>query len=100
GWDVVAVAQGALTGSARVERGVWQAALALREGWEEAPDTVLIEERELVLAWLQEPQTRLLMVEGEWAHPTDGAGRHRRWVEARGGDHAGMGESLRGAVVA
>lgn len=97
-WDVVSVAHGALTGSARVERGVWEAARALKEGWDEASQTVLVEERELILAWLEEPQTRLLVVEGEWAHPLHGAGRHRRWVEAQRSDHAEITEIVRGAV--
>ncbi|MFO7244661.1 MAG: DEDD exonuclease domain-containing protein [Actinomycetes bacterium] len=99
-WDVVSVVDGALTGSARVERGVWEAARALREGWDEAPADPLVEERELVLDWLEDPHTRLLVVEGDWAHPMLGAGRHRRWVDAQRGDHAQVTHILRDAVVA
>jgi DNA polymerase-3 subunit epsilon len=79
---------------------VWEAARALREGWDEAPVGTLVEERELVLAWLEQPETRLLMVEGNWAQPTTGAGRHHRWVEARRGDHAHVIDILRDAVLA
>jgi DNA polymerase-3 subunit epsilon len=99
-WDVVSVAGGALTGSARVEHGVWETARALRQGWDEAPVTTLVEERELVLAWLEQADTRLLVVEGEWAQAAAGAGPHHRWVEARLGDHAHMTDLMRDAVVA
>ena len=99
-WDIVSVAHGALTGSARVERGVWEAARALREGWDESQGSVLVEERELVLAWLEHFDTRLLVVEGEWAQSPRGPGRHERWVEAKRGDRAHITDLMRDAVVA
>jgi DNA polymerase-3 subunit epsilon len=99
-WDVISVVAGALTGSARVEHGVWEAARALRESWEEVPASTLVEERELVLAWLEQSDTRLLFMEGEWAQRATGAGRHVRWVDARRGDHAHITDILRDAVVA
>jgi DNA polymerase-3 subunit epsilon len=97
-WDVVSIAGGALTGSARVERGVWEVARALQEGWDEVPGSVLVEERELVLAWLEQADTRLLVVEGEWTQSPLGAGRHHRWVEAKRSDHAHVNDLMRDAV--
>ncbi|WP_084037873.1 DEDD exonuclease domain-containing protein [Demequina sp. NBRC 110053] len=89
-WELMATAGGALTGASRVEHGVWAAADALRSTWDglDLGAPVLIEEQELILRWLERPGTRLLHVDGEWASPVDGAGRHLRWVEAKRADPA------------
>jgi len=96
-WDVVAVAHGVLTGSARVDHGVWRAARELQQGWDEGDDTpdftAHTEERELVLAWLEEPGTRLMVVEGEWASPLAGPGPFRQWTAARRDDRARMADA-------
>jgi len=97
GWDVAAFAEGALVGSEHVESGVWRAAdrlLGLTRSLD-VPVTVLVEERELVSRWLESPGTRLLYVEGEWALPVNGAGRHRRWITAREADRASVGDAPR-----
>ena len=88
-WELSAVARGRLTGARRVDAGVWDTAHALRAEWDalDVDAAPLIEEQELVLRWLERPGTRLLVVEGTWASPVDGAGRHLRWVEARRSDH-------------
>ena len=59
---------------------------------------VLVEERELVLAWLEQPGTRVLVVDGEWSSPVDGAGRHAKWVEARRADYAHVADIMRGVA--
>lgn len=38
------------------------------------------EEVECVLRWLELPGTRLVRLEGTWASPVAGAGRHRGWI--------------------
>ena len=96
-WEVVAVADGALTGSATVERGVWDVARRLSEAWDELTEAAapLVEESELVLAWLEKPGTRLLIVEGEWSSPLGGAGKHRHWVAAKRDDRENVADVLR-----
>ena len=96
-WEVVAVAHGALTGSATVERGVWEVARRLSEEWpsgDEASESAapLVEETEIVLAWLERPGTRLLMVEGEWTSPVGGAGKHAHWITAQREDHSDVAD--------
>ncbi|GIG54716.1 DNA polymerase III subunit epsilon [Demequina activiva] len=88
GWELAACARGRLSGSARVSSGVWAAADRLRAQaasleWDE---TVLVEEQELVLRWLERPGTRLLYVDGQWSSPVHGAAQHARWVDARRSD--------------
>lgn len=85
-FDVVSVVDGVLTGSARVSEGVWAACARLRDDWEDAPATVLIEEREMIAQWLEGEGTRLVFIEGEWSSPLRGAGRHSRWLAAPRGD--------------
>ncbi|SEI89905.1 DEDD exonuclease domain-containing protein [Demequina mangrovi] len=87
-WDVAAFRRGTLAGSARVGEKVWDAADRLRglTAALDVDDDVLVEERELVARWIEDPRTRLLYVDGEWSSPVAGAGRHARWVEARRAD--------------
>ena len=98
-FDVVSIVDGVLCGSARVSQGVWAAAHALSQQWDEAPSTASVEERELIARWLDQDRVRLVMVEGEWAQPLVGAGRHRSWVTARSDDRAGIADVLRDQVV-
>ena len=89
-FDVVSVVNGVLTGSARVSEGVWAVCARLREDWEEFPaglstttsTMALVEEREMIAQWLEADGTRVVFVDGEWASPLRGAGRHARWATA------------------
>jgi DNA polymerase-3 subunit epsilon len=81
-YDVISVVNGVLTGSARVSEGVWAACARLRDDWEEAVPSGLVEEREMVAHWLEADGTRVVFIDGEWASPIRGAGRHSRWVAA------------------
>lgn len=86
-WELVAVSRGFLTGTRRVQSGVWAAAHELRAEWSGLEVVKpLVEEQELVLKWLEEPGTRLLFVDGDWASPLSGAGKYRHWVDARRSD--------------
>ena len=87
-WELAASAGGRLVGAARVASGVWQQADALRARAAslEIGESLLVEEQELVLRWLERPGTRLLYVDGEWSSPVHGAARHSRWVDARRSD--------------
>lgn len=86
-WELAAVSRGSLTGTRRVATGVWAAADDLRAQWGELEIVKpLVEEQELVLTWLEQPGTRLLYVDGDWASPVSGAGRFRQWVDARRSD--------------
>ncbi len=84
-WEVAVVVRGRLAGTALVGSGPAVAAaasliLAQDDGTEDDP---LVEEQQLIAAWLDKPGTRLVSVEGEWAQPVAGAARHRMWIEAR-----------------
>ncbi len=81
-FDVVSVVNGVLTGSARVSQGVWAVCARLRDDWEDAPTSALVEEREMIAHWLEADGTRLVFIEGEWSSPLTGAGRHSRWLTA------------------
>ena len=86
-YDVISVVNGVLTGSARVSEGVWAACARLRDDWDEddwdgAAPSGLVEEREMVAHWLEADGTRVVFIDGEWASPIRGAGRHSRWVAA------------------
>jgi DNA polymerase-3 subunit epsilon len=98
GWELVSVAYGEFAGSRRAVSGsVWDAAHALRAHWPSVPAaTAGVEERVMLARWLESPGTRLLHVDGDWALPITGAGRHARWVEARAGDHSRIADLTRG----
>lgn len=87
-WDLVSVANGRFTASVRTGTGVWDAADALQSTWTEpSTATLLIEEQELIARWLEQPGTRLLHIDGDWAQPLASAGPHHGWVAARRSDH-------------
>ncbi len=94
-WELVSVVHGVLTGSSRVTHGVWEQARRLQQDWEDTPSRALTEERELVLAWLDSPGTRLLVMDGEWASPLAGPGPFLSWVDARRTDHATVADLAR-----
>lgn len=88
GWELVCVRYGRLAGTSVSPRGAdpLPYVAALRESAEfvDAPDTgsaALPEESELVLAWLEQPGTRLIDLQGEWTCPVDGAGASRASLE-------------------
>ncbi|MEX0914013.1 MAG: DEDD exonuclease domain-containing protein, partial [Demequina sp.] len=98
GWELVSVAYGVFAGSWHAQPGdVWDTARALREDWPSEPAaTAGVEEREMLARWLETPFTRLLYVDGTWASPVGGAGRHVKWVEARQHDHSKVADLVRG----
>lgn len=88
-WDIVSIHRGALVASERVTTGVWAAAHRLRDSWQ-VPEVdarsatgPIVEEIELILAWLESDGVRLLHIDGEWTSPLGGPGAHRRWIDAR-----------------
>jgi DNA polymerase-3 subunit epsilon len=99
-WDLVSVVNGRLTGSARAATGIWDTADALQSTWGETPSTapLLVEEQELIARWLEQPGTRLLHIEGEWAQPLASAGPHHAWVSARHSDRELVLDVMRGNV--
>jgi DNA polymerase III subunit epsilon len=90
GWEIVVVRHGRLVGTAVAPRGTppratVDALVAAAEPVTCRPGPVpaaTAEETECVLRWLEEPGTRLVELEGIWALPMHGAGRHRRWLDA------------------
>jgi DNA polymerase-3 subunit epsilon len=98
GGELVSVAYGEFAGSARAALGgVWESARTLREGWPLAPQAVAgVEEREMLARWLETPGTRLLFMDGTWASPYGGAGRHSQWVTARAQDQSMVADLTRG----
>jgi DNA polymerase-3 subunit epsilon len=87
-WEVAVAIRGRLAGTALVRGGAAVAEAASRilaedEGCDVPDDPPLIEEQQLIAAWLERPGTRLVRVDGEWAQPVAGAARHATWIEAR-----------------
>jgi DNA polymerase-3 subunit epsilon len=113
-WDVAAIAGGYLVGTQRVEGNtsprrssdtngqVEQDAWSVVESLMEHARAIdhpkpLVEEQQLIAAWLDSPGARLLKVEGEWSHPIRGAARHHSWVQARRDDQARVWDTLANA---
>lgn len=90
GWELVVVRHGRLVGAATVPRGVHPAptvdALVLAaEQVTPRPGPLpaaTAEETGLLLRWLESDGVRLVQLEGTWASPAAGAGRHRAWLDA------------------
>lgn len=84
-WEVAVAIRGRLAGTASVRGGaaVADAASRILAEDEGCGDIPLIEEQQLVAAWMERPGTRLVSVDGEWAQPVAGAARHAMWIEAR-----------------
>ncbi len=99
-WDVAAIARGYLAGTERVVgtpdvESAWAVADSLLERARAVlSPTPLVEEQQLIAAWLDAPGARLLGIEGEWSHPTRGAARHLSWVQARRDDRARVWDTL------
>jgi DNA polymerase-3 subunit epsilon len=91
-FDIISVVHGVLTGSARVSEGVWAACARLRDEWDEAPPSALVEEREMIAHWLEAEGTRLVFIDGEWSSHITGAGRHERWLSAPRSSRDSVGE--------
>ncbi|RZS89543.1 DNA polymerase-3 subunit epsilon [Motilibacter rhizosphaerae] len=90
GWDLAVVRHGRLVGSAAVPPRVpprphVEALLATAERVEPGVGPLpacTLEEVERVLAWLEQPGTRLVELEGTWASPAHGAGSQRERLAA------------------
>lgn len=91
-WEMLSVAYGRLMSTTKVAHGVWDSARALEEHWDDEPQETLVEETEMVLGWLEQPGTRLLMVDGEWSSPVTGAARHSAWISAQHQDQESVRE--------
>jgi DNA polymerase-3 subunit epsilon len=87
GWELACVRHGRLAGTAVSPRGadpmVYVA--TLRATAEVVPDdgrlAALPEETELVLRWLEQPDVRIVDLDGVWSCPVGGAGRIRHELE-------------------
>ena len=104
-WEVAVVIRGRLAGTATVGSGAAvavAASLILDEddgGGAEGGDSFpLIEEQQLIAAWLEKPGTRLVSVDGEWAQPVAGAARHGMWIEARREDRERVWDAFAGTA--
>jgi DNA polymerase-3 subunit epsilon len=90
GWDLAVIRHGRLAGAAVAPHGAapapyLQALVATAETVTRAPGPLgaaTAEEIGQILAWLGEPGTRLVALDGEWSSPVDGAGRLRHWLDA------------------
>ena len=90
GWEVAVVRRGRLVAAGVIPRGVLpgptvDALVATAETVLPGPGPLPAahaEEVECVLRWLEEPGTRLVRLEGTFASPARGAGRHRSWLGA------------------
>lgn len=97
-WEVAVIARGRLAGTAVVAGA--DIADAVREirarDVDDSPP--LVEEQQLVAAWLERPGTRLVSVEGEWAQPVRGAARHHAWVDAARADRSRVVDAYASSV--
>lgn len=90
GWELAVVRRGRLVGAGVLARGAppgpfVDALVATAETVLPGPGPLPAatgEEVECVLRWLELPGTRLVRLEGTWASPVRGAGRHGVWVGA------------------
>jgi DNA polymerase-3 subunit epsilon len=88
GWEIAVVRQGRLVGASTVPHGVPPRPhidALVRTAETVLPDggplpAASAEETECILRWLDEPGTRLVELDGQWASPAHGAGRWRGWL--------------------
>jgi len=81
GWELVCIRYGRLAGASTSPRGAdpmpYVAALCQTAEVVDPPvgprPAATVEEAELLLRWLEEPGTRLVRLDGEWASPVAGA---------------------------
>ncbi len=90
GWDLALVRHGRLAAAGSVPRGAgpWPYVDALRA----TAETVTLEpgpapcataeETECVLRWLDQPETRIVQIDGCWCSPARGAARLHEWLAA------------------
>ena len=88
GWELAVIRHGRLVGAARVPHGV--APRPHIDALVKTAETVLpdggplpaasAEETECILRWLEEPGSRLVELDGQWASPAHGANRWRAWL--------------------
>jgi DNA polymerase-3 subunit epsilon len=90
GWEIAVVRHGRLAGAVNVApradpraaaTAMVVAAEVVAPGHGPTP-AASAEETECILRWLEAPGTRLVSLDGVWAVPAYGAGRHRRWLDA------------------
>jgi DNA polymerase-3 subunit epsilon len=104
GWEVTVVRHGRLAAAGVVPRGAHPAPYV--EALVATAETVLpgvgplpaatAEETHLVLRWLEQPDTRLVRIDGTWASPAFGAGAQRAWLEFEGRSASQPFEDRRG----
>ena len=90
GWELAVIRRGRLVGAGVLPRGAApgpfvDALVATAETVLPGPGPLpaaTAEEVECVLRWLEQPGTRLVRLDGTWASPASGAGRHRGWIGA------------------
>ncbi len=90
GWELAVVRHGRLVAAGTVPRGAHPGPYL--EALVTTAETVLVgpgplpaataEEVECVLRWLEQPDARLVRLEGTWASPARGAAGHRPWLDA------------------
>jgi DNA polymerase III subunit epsilon len=88
GWELAVVRYGRLAAASVTPPGApprphIDAAVASAETVTPGPGptpAASAEETECILAWLEQPGTRLVDVDGEWSCPAAGAGRLRAWL--------------------
>lgn len=89
GWEIHVVRYGRLAAAGVMPRGAHpvpfvESLVATAEAVIPGPGPVhaaSAEETECILRWLESPGTRLVEVDGEWALPARGAGRHKARIE-------------------
>ncbi len=92
-WEVAVVTRGRLAGTAVVAGADIADAVREIRARERGSEVPLVEEQQLVAAWLERPGTRLVSVEGEWSQPVRGAARHRGWIEASRADRSRVADA-------
>jgi DNA polymerase-3 subunit epsilon len=95
GWDLAVVRFGRLAGASTMPAGVGsapyvEALVAAAEAVTPTPGPLGAggaEEMDRILAWLAEPGTRLVSLDGVWCSPVAGAAGLHEWLAATAGGH-------------